>query len=116
MYFFVRVVQLYKQYPYLEYSLHTHKANCFVCQLFPQHDSKDAWVIGSQNAWDKIKSVGTKKKGKLTAHFGSASHKATLQQFAHFIDPKAHIDVRRDKGRRQEMIEIAEVERNREKP
>ena len=26
----------FKQYPYLEYSLHTDKAYCFVCQLFPQ--------------------------------------------------------------------------------
>ena len=83
--------------------------------VISHNDSKNAWVSDGLNAWDKMKSVGTKKKGKLSAHFGSASHKAALKQFAHFVDPRTHVDVLMDKARRQEMIEIAvEVERNRE--
>ena len=105
----------YKQYPYLEYSFHSRKAYCFVCQLFPQNDSKDAWVSDGLNAWDKMKSVGKKKKGKLSAHFSSTSHKAALKQFAHLVDPKTHVDALMDKAHREEMIEnAAEVERNRE--
>jgi hypothetical protein len=105
----------YKQYPYLEYSLHTNKAYCYVCQLFPQSDSKDAWITDGQNAWDKMKSVGQKKKGRLASHFCSASHKAALQQLANFVDPRAHVDFMMDKARRKEMIDAAaEVERNRE--
>ncbi|CAB3997316.1 Hypothetical predicted protein [Paramuricea clavata] len=96
----------FKQYPYLEYSLHTDKAYCFVCQLFPQCDSKDAWIKDFQNAWDKKKSVGQKKKGKLSAHIGCSSHKAALQQLIDFL---------MDKARRKEMNDsAAEIERNRD--
>lgn len=105
----------FKQYPYLEYSLESNKAYCFVCQLFPQSDSKAAWIKGGLNTWDKMKSVGLKKKGKLAAHFSSGSHKAAMQQLANFVDPTGHIDLMMDKTCRKEMVEIAaETERNRE--
>jgi hypothetical protein len=62
-----------------------------------------------------MKSVGQKKKGKLSAHFGCSSHKAALQQLANFVDPRGYIDLLMDKARRKEMIDsAAEIERNRD--
>ena len=57
----------FEQYPHIEYSLHTNKVYCYVCQLFPQKNSNDTWIKDGQDAWEKMKSVGKKKKGKLAA-------------------------------------------------
>ena len=71
--------------------------------------------LEGQDKWDKMKSVGQKKKGKLAAHFDSESHKAALQQLANFADQRGHVDLLIDKAHREEMIPAAaEIEHNRE--
>ena len=65
--------QWYKKYPHLEYSVHDDAAFCFMCCLFPEGigrvSADNSWTVNGVRLWHKMKSVGTKKKGKLAQHF-----------------------------------------------
>ena len=50
--------ECFKQSRYLEYSLESNKAYCFVCQLFPQSDLKADLIKSGLNTRDKMKNVG----------------------------------------------------------
>lgn len=60
----------FKENPHLEYSVQNDAAYCFVCCLFPERAGRisadKAWTVTGVRQWHKMKSVGTKKKGKLT--------------------------------------------------
>ena len=56
--------QWYKEYPYLEYSVHNDAAFYFVCCLFPEGvgrvSADNSWTVNGVRQWHKMKSVGTK--------------------------------------------------------
>lgn len=99
----------YNEYPYLEYSISKDSAHCFVCSLFPtaidRQKADDAWITGIRN-WHKMKgSQGKGKPGKLSQHFSSKSHKASLEDFVHFCQQDHHINLLWDKEARAQLIE-----------
>ena len=98
----------YNEYPHLEYSIKADFASCFVCALFPtgagRKKASDAWVTGVRS-WDKMRSVGRDKKGKLQQHFSSESHKAALSDLAHFACNMKHVDVLLDTKLREVRIQ-----------
>jgi hypothetical protein len=53
------------------------------------------------NKWNKMKSRGKKKEGKLTLHFKSKSHVAALERYQNFIAQKNHVDLMLDSRRKQ---------------
>ena len=67
----------YEKLPYLEYSPTTDRTFCFACCLFGDGaGSTDTnWSTEGVNVWNKMKSRGKKRPGKLEEHFTSASHK-----------------------------------------
>ena len=102
----------FKEYPHLEYSLSKDAAFCFVCFLFgsgPGTEKADsAWVKEGIRSWHKFKSCGTKKQGKLAAHFSSEAHKSALFSYAHFAKASGHVDVLLDKVKRSALIQEKE--------
>ena len=98
----------YKEYPHLEYSIKADYASCFVCALFPtgagRKKASDVWVNGVRS-WDKMRSVGKDKKGKLQQNFPSDSHKAASSDLAHFACNMKHVDVLLDKKLREIRIQ-----------
>ena len=103
----------FKEYPHLEYSIKADYASCFVCTLFPSgpggKKASDAWVSGVRS-WDRMRSVGKNKQGKLQQHFSSDSHKAALNDLAHFANDMKNIDVMLEKQLRE--VRILEEENN----
>ena len=103
----------FKEYPHLEYSIKADYASCFVCTLFPtgpaRKKASDAWVKGVRS-WDKMRSVGKDKQGKLQQHFSSDSHKAALKDLAHFACDMKNVDVMLEVKLRE--IRIKEEEDN----
>ncbi|KAL4084673.1 hypothetical protein QTP88_027600 [Uroleucon formosanum] len=101
-----------KEYPMLEYSLITDSAYCFVCSLFPKglgrQFSNEAWVKQGINKWQKMKSPGKAKLGKLEQHFNSLSHKAALNDYRNFMKESNHIDIIMNKSKRQESIKLVQ--------
>ena len=99
----------YKEFPHLEYRVKKDSIYCFVCSLFPsgagRERSSEAW-IKVVKSWDKMKSRGKDDKSKLAQHFSSTSHKAALQELAHFANNMAHIDVMLDQQLRAVIFEI----------
>ena len=55
-----------------------------------------------------MKSVGTKKKGKLEQHFTSQGHVDALKDFAAFMNPNQKLDMLLDSTRHQELIQEAD--------
>ena len=51
-----------------------------------------------------MKSVGTKKLGKLSQHFTSQNHFDALRDFAAFMNSRGYIDTLLDASRRRELI------------
>jgi hypothetical protein len=101
----------YKEYHHLEYSIDKDAAFCFVCRLFPEgvgrYSADKSWTVNGVKQWHKMKSVGTKKKGKLEQHFTSQGHKEALRNFAIFMNPNQQVDALLDSSRRQQLIREA---------
>ncbi|KAL4091808.1 hypothetical protein QTP88_026437 [Uroleucon formosanum] len=101
-----------KEYPMVEYSLIIDSAYCFVCSLFPKglgrQFSNEAWVKQGVNKWQKMKSRGKAKLGKLEQHFNSLSHKAALNDYRNFMKESNHIDIIMNKSKRQESIKLVQ--------
>lgn len=99
----------YTEYPYLEYSIVTDRAYCFVCKLFShgidREKSERVWIEGYCN-WQKAKgSRGKGKPGKIQAHFQSNSHRAALFDYAKFCNESEHVDLLLDRNKRISLIE-----------
>jgi len=98
------ISSLYTLFPYLEYSIMKDRAYCFICRLFGHgvgcEQSELAWVVGI-NKWNKMKSRGKKKDGKLASHFKSTSHNAALERYHNFITRKNHVDLMLDSRQQQ---------------
>ena len=81
--------------------------------LFPsgpgRKKASDAWVSGVRS-WDRMRSVGKNKQGKLQQHFSSDSHKAALNDLAHFANDMKNIYVMLEKQLRE--VRILEEENN----
>ena len=89
------------EYPYLEYSITNDTVHCFVCSIFPSaiesEKAEDAWITGARS-WHKMKgSQGKGKPEKLSQHFTSKSHKASLEDFVLFCQQDQHINLLWDK-------------------
>ncbi|XP_028414896.1 52 kDa repressor of the inhibitor of the protein kinase-like [Dendronephthya gigantea] len=86
----------FKEYPHLEYSTKNDTVSCFVCSLFPtgpgREKAADAWINGLRS-WDRMKSLGKDKQGKMAKHFSSEAHKAALSDLAQYTDGMRHVDV-----------------------
>ncbi|XP_065663260.1 uncharacterized protein LOC136085767 [Hydra vulgaris] len=100
----------YNEYPFLEYSIVTDSAYCFVCTLFsngPGRSYQDsAWVKPGIRQWHKMKSCGVKKLGKLQQHFSCFSHKAALHDYYQFMTTENHIDIILNISNRKEAIKL----------
>lgn len=94
------------EYPMLEYSIFNDSVYCFVCTLFPHRcgHSKTAWVVGGVRQWQKMKSRGKDKQGKLAQHFSSASHKEAMLDYCAFTTKSNNINVFFNKQLRQSAI------------
>lgn len=94
------------EYPMLEYSIFNDSVYCFICTLFPHRcgHSKTAWVVGGVRQWQKMKSRGKDKQGKLAQHFSSASHKETMLDYCAFTTKSNNIDVFFNKHLRKSAI------------
>lgn len=94
------------EYPMLEYSIYNDSVYCFVCTLFPHRcgHSKTAWIVGGVRQWQKMKSRGKDKQGKLAQHFSSASHKEAMLDYCAFTIKSNNIDVVFNKQLRQSAI------------
>ena len=103
----------YDEYPYLEYSIATDRAYCFVCTLFShgfdREKSERVWIEGFYD-WRKAKgSRGKGKPGKIQSHFQSNSHKAALFDYAKFCTESEHVDLLLDKSKRTKLIEEEKI-------
>lgn len=98
--------KLFIEYPMLEYSIFNDSVYCFICTLFPHRfgHSNTAWVVGGVIQWQKMKSRGEDKKGKLAQHFSSTSHKEAMVDYCAFTTKSNNIDVFFNKQLRQSAI------------
>ena len=97
----------YDEYPHLEYSVSKDAAFCFICSLFHKEGDDPAWHRTGISTWEKMKSRGTAKKGKLAEHFTSESHKEAINAYVSFCKPPSHIDALLDKAVRNAKIQEA---------
>ena len=107
----------YKEYPHLENSVKADYASCFFVCPFSKWTRKEESVRCLGNcvrSWDRMRSVGKDKKGKLQQHFSSDSHKAALNDLAHFACDMKNVDVLLDKKLRE--VRIHEEEKQAKKP
>ena len=106
----------YSQYPFLEYSIEKDAVFCFVCQMFPygpdRERSEQNWCTTGVKKWDKMKSRGVGKPGKLSEHFSSKAHKASLSDYVQFMSNNSRIDTLLDKEIRAKAIQIEEDTKN----
>ena len=94
----------YKSYPYVEYSITHNKIYFFVCRLFGFgvgcEQSELAWIQGI-NKWNKMKSRGKDREGKLALHFGSKSHAAAPERYLNYKVKENHVDLMLDSRRQR---------------
>ena len=65
--------------------------------LFGKSGQDPAWAETRVSTWNKMKSRGVNKKGKLALHFSSESHKAVVNVYVSFCNPACHVDALLDK-------------------
>ena len=94
----------YEEYPHLEYSISKDAAFCHVCQLFKTGNQDPAWCEQGVSTWEKMKSQGTNKKGKLSAHFSSKDHKEAHQAYIRFCEPLSQITSLLSKAGRNNVV------------
>ena len=97
----------YDEYPHLEYSVSKDAAFCFISSLFRKEGQDPAWSETGVSAWEKMRSRGTAKKGKLAEHFSSESHKEALGAYVSFSKPLSHIYAALGKAVRNAKIQEA---------
>jgi hypothetical protein len=102
----------FKTFPYLEYSPTVDRAFCFACRLFGDgaRCAETNWTIEGVNRWDKMRSRGKKKLGKLEQHFASAAHKLSVERLQCFSQREMHIDVALNSERKKQLA-LEEQER-----
>ena len=73
----------YTNNPFLQYSTNVEKAFCFACSLFGSETgcAEDTWSSEGVDRWDKMKSRGKQRQGKITQHFTSHSHRLAAEKF-----------------------------------
>ena len=97
--------QWYQEFSYLEYSPSLDRAFCFACSLCGDGagtgSSQTNWSSDGVSRWDKMKSRGKSRKGKLAGHFTSLSHKLATERLEHFKQKSRHVDVTISSARKQ---------------
>ena len=63
--------------------------------------SQTNWPSDGVSRWDKMKSRGKNRKGKLAGHFTSLSHKLATERLEHFKQKSRHVDVAISSARKQ---------------
>ena len=100
---------MYQTLPFLEYSPSLDRAYCFACSLFGDDAgstcAETGWSRNGVNRWDKMKSRGTGKKGKLLEHFTSASYKRAVERLEHFKQKESHVDVTISSAAKQQLAQ-----------
>ena len=95
----------YQEFSYLEYSPSLDRAFCFACSLCGDGagtgSSQTNWSSDGVSRWDKMKSRGKSRKGKLAGHFTSLSHKLAAERLEHFKQKSRHVDVAISSARKQ---------------
>ena len=101
----------FEKYQFLECRPKTDRAFCFTCCLFGDgaEPTKTKWSTEGVNRWDKMKSWGKKRAGKLEQHFTSASHKLSAEKFHSFNKKDFRIDVAL--SARMQKLAVEEQER-----
>ena len=81
--------------------------------LFPygpdQERSEQNWCTTGVKKWDKMKSRGIGKPGKLSEHFSSKAHKESLSDYVQFMSNNSRIDTLLDKEIRVKTKKTTEV-------
>ncbi|CAF2817385.1 unnamed protein product [Rotaria sp. Silwood2] len=65
----------------------------------------DAWISNGVSTWNKMKSQGMQKKGKLEQHFSSAAHRASVDRYLNFKTKKLNVDLMLNSNRFKENQE-----------
>ncbi|CAF4254196.1 unnamed protein product [Rotaria magnacalcarata] len=60
-----------------------------------------AWISSGVKTWNKMKSRGADRKGKLESHFSSIAHRSSIQHYSNFKTKKVNIDLMLDSNRRK---------------
>ena len=102
----------FKEFPYLEYSPSSGRVYCFACSLFGDNTScsEKSWYSEGLNQWDKMKSRGKKKKGKLAQNFTCLAYTLAVKKLNAFMDKTHHVDVALSSARKQQLV-LEEKER-----
>ena len=74
--------------------------------------SEQNWCTTGVKKWDKMKSRGVGNPGKLSEHFSSKAHKASLSDYVQFVSNNSRIDTLLDKETRAKAIQIEEETEN----
>ncbi|CAM4844158.1 unnamed protein product [Rotaria magnacalcarata] len=78
----------YDEYPYIEYRPGTEK-------------KEQAWISTGVSSWNKMKSKGVKRKGKLDIHFSSVTHRSSVERYLNYKTKKVNINLMLDSSRRK---------------
>ncbi|CAM4810354.1 unnamed protein product [Rotaria magnacalcarata] len=60
-----------------------------------------AWISSGVKTWNKMKSRGADRKGKLENHFSSITHRSSVQHYSNFKTKNVNIDLMLDSNRRK---------------
>ncbi len=99
----------YKEFPLIEYSLKLQNAFSFACSLFGDgvgcSKAESSWSKDGTNAWEKMRSRGTKKPGKLLGHFRSEAHLACVEKMDNLRVTERQIDFSLSKANRDRLVQ-----------
>ncbi|CAF1361673.1 unnamed protein product, partial [Rotaria sp. Silwood1] len=62
---------------------------------------EQAWISTGVNSWNKMKSQGVNRKGKLDTHFSSVTHRSSVERYLNYKTKKVNIDLMLDSSRRK---------------
>ena len=62
--------------------------------------------------WQKIKSSGARKQGKLSQHFSSVLHWAALSDYVHLMSTNSCVDILLDVEIRRKEIQVQDDLKN----
>ncbi|CAL2232228.1 unnamed protein product [Prunus armeniaca] len=80
----------FKQFPWLEYSVHEDKGFCFPCFVFETDHSHKAFTIDGLKNWKRVGG----EKCVFLGHVGNINspHHLAMQKWMHLSNPSQHID------------------------
>ncbi|CAF4941458.1 unnamed protein product, partial [Rotaria sp. Silwood1] len=74
----------------------------YLISVGPGTEKKEqAWISTGVNSWNKMKSQGVNRKGKLDTHFSSVTHRSSVERYLNYKTKKVNIDLMLDSSRRK---------------